>query len=285
MIICLIAKIYKIFRSVIFVGFGFIGAGNMASAIIKGMVSNGFDSKCIYVYDIKTEMSQELNKLCGINVCNNIKDLILNSETIILAVKPNILQNVLSEISSIVDKNKHVVISIAAGKTLDYISDFFEDGMPIIRVMPNINAKVLEASSGFCKNKFVNQNHVDIVKKLFSTVGTITEIDEQYFSIFGVVAGSSPAFAYLFIDSLARAGVKAGLNKKTALKIAAQTVMGSAKMILESDEHPWELIDQVCSPGGTTIEGIASLQNNGFESAVIKACDASLEKDFKMQKS
>ena len=110
-------------------------------------------------------------------------------------------------------------------------------------------------------------------------MGSITEIPEGQFSIFGVIAGSSPAFAYLYIDSLARAAVKAGMPKDKALQIAAQTVFGSAKMVMESEEHPWKLVDMVCSPGGTTIEGICSLEENGFETAVHKAFDAVLAKD------
>ena len=114
---------------------------------------------------------------------------------------------------------------------------------------------------------------------MFATIGTVLEIAEQQFSMFSVIGGASVAFAYLYIDALSRAALKAGMSKKQALEITAQTVLGSAKMILESGEHPWELIDQVCSPGGTTIEGVCALQENGFESTLVKAFDAVLQKD------
>ena len=126
--------------------------------------------------------------------------------------------------------------------------------------MPNINAKVGCATSAFCTTETVSDEQKAIVKKLFSTVGAVTELSEKMFSIHSVIGGAAPAFAYLYIDALSRAAVKAGMPKKQALELTAQTVLGSAKMVLESGEHPWELIDQVCSPGGTTIEGVCSLE-------------------------
>ena len=114
------------------------------------------------------------------------------------------------------------------------------------------------------------------------SIGEVIALDEKFFSAFGVVAGAAPAFAYMFIDELARAAVKIGMNKKTALKIAAQTVLGSAKMIAQSGEHPYELVDRVCSPGGTTIEGVAALNENGFSNAVMQAVTAAFEKDKKL---
>lgn len=148
--------------------------------------------------------------------------------------------------------------------------------------MPNINAKVGAAMSALCANQQVTQAQKELVARLFCAVGQVKELDESFFPLFGVIAGSAPAFAYLFIDSLARAAVKNGMQKQAALEIAAQTVLGSAKLILESGEHPWVLIDQVCSPGGTTIEGIAALQETGFETGIRKAVDAALEKDRKL---
>ena len=117
---------------------------------------------------------------------------------------------------------------------------------------------------------------------MFQTIGTVAEVEESQVDVFSVIGGAAPAFAYLYIDALARAAVKAGMPKKQALEITAATVLGSAKMVLESGEHPWALVDQVCSPGGTTIEGVTALQANGFESTLCKAFDAVLEKDKKI---
>jgi pyrroline-5-carboxylate reductase len=148
--------------------------------------------------------------------------------------------------------------------------------------MPNINAKVLASESGYCANENCTSEQKKMVYDMFSAVGSAIEIPEKFFSIFGVIAGSSPAFAYIYINALAKAAVKAGMPKAQAMEIAANTVLGSAKMVLESNEHPCKLADMVCSPGGTTIEGVCALDEMGFENTVIKAFDAVLEKDRKI---
>ena len=148
--------------------------------------------------------------------------------------------------------------------------------------MPNINAKVSEAISAYCFNDLVNDEDKNNVELLLNGIGKVLCLGESFFPLFGVIGGCGPAFAYMFIDAMARAGVKNGMKKSDALKISAQTVLGSAKMILESDEHPWQLIDNVCSPGGTTIEGVTSLQADGFEAAVHNAVDKALDKDKKL---
>ena len=148
--------------------------------------------------------------------------------------------------------------------------------------MPNINAKVGAAVSAYCGKENVTQDELEFVKDLCGSFGIAVNISENLFSVYSAIGGCSPAFAYMFIDSLARAAVKNGMPKATALEVAAGAVLGSAKMILESDEHPWQLVDQVCSPGGTTIEGVASLQNDSFEATVMDAVQAAIDKDKKL---
>ena len=148
--------------------------------------------------------------------------------------------------------------------------------------MPNINAVVAEAICGYCGNEKTTKDDLDFVQKMCSCFGKAIELPEEKFPIFGVIGGCSPAYAYMFIDAMARAAVKNGLPKQQALEISAQAVLGSAKMILESGEHPWELIDKVCSPGGTTIEGVLALQRDGFEAAVADAVESAFEKDRKL---
>lgn len=261
--------------------FGFIGAGNMAGAIIKGMTigTKSYNANCIYVTSKTKVSSHELAQLCGVTACDCSQEVIENTDVLILAVKPYVLSEILPSLKEMILKKNPLVISIAAGKTLDFLESFLSKTTSIVRVMPNINAKVGASTSGFCCNDAVTQKQKEIVTSLFSTIGSVIEVQESHFGIFSVIAGAAPAFAYLYMDSLARAAQKAGMQKKQALEIAAQTVFGSAKMVLESKEHPWELIDQVCSPGGTTIEGVSSLQKSGFEAALTKAFDAVLEKD------
>lgn len=262
---------------------GFIGCGNMASAIIGGAVSSKFvEGENICVFDVDAIKSDMLQKQYGVKACNSAEDLAENCEFVVLAVKPQIFPTVLPQIKDDLNE-KTVVVSIGAGKTLEYIGSFLKKHTPIVRVMPNINAKVGASMSAVCRNEFADENALNFVKGLCNSFGEVTEISENQFALFGVIAGCSPAYSFMFIDSMAREAVKNGMKKDEALKICAQAVLGSAKMVLEDKEHnPWALINSVCSPGGTTIEGVATLQNEGFDTAVMDAVKASLEKDKKL---
>ena len=262
---------------------GFIGCGNMASAIIGGAVTSQFvDGTDICVFDVDTVKSGELNKKYNVQVCDSCEELAESCEYVVLAVKPQIFPVVLPQIKERLNKNS-VVVSIGAGKTLEYIRSFLEDRTAIIRVMPNINAKVGASMSGVCKNDFADETALDFVKELCKSFGEVVELPESQFSLFGVIAGCSPAYSFMFIDSMAREAVKNGMKKDEALKICAQAVLGSAKMMLEDDDNnPWALINSVCSPGGTTIEGVAKLQSEGFDTAVMDAVKVSLDKDKKL---
>lgn len=260
---------------------GFIGAGNMANAIIKGIIANkAVNAEDIFVFNRHEEKALLCAENYGVTAVNSLEALLNSAECVVLAVKPKEFHSLLPLISDKI--NGKLIISIAAGKSVDEITSYFNADIAVVRVMPNINAKVGASMSAYCKNDNVTEEQEEFVKLVFGACGRITYIEEEQFSIFSAVAGCSPAYAYLYIDSLARAAVKHGMNKKTALEIAAQTVFGSAKLISESGEHPWELIDQVCSPGGTTIEGLLKLQDEGFESAVTKAVDAAFNKDKKI---
>lgn len=262
---------------------GFIGCGNMGAAIIKGITEAGIVERSkVFAFDPYEPSIDKAVKDCGITKCRNAKEIVLNSDFVVLAVKPNMIADVLEEINFELEKKNPVVISIAAGKTLEFLRNNLTHDNKLVRIMPNINAKVAAACSAYCTNNLVTAEEKKEIENIFGAVGTIIELPENSFSLFGVLAGCSPAFVYMFIDALARAGVKNGMKKDTALQIAAQSVLGSAKMILESGTHPFELVDQVCSPGGTTIEGVTSLQADGFEAAVHKAVDKAIDKDSKL---
>lgn len=262
---------------------GFIGCGNMATAIIEGIIkSQVIDTKNINIFDIFYPAIEKLSSKYDLNICEDEKDLVKQSDVIILAVKPNILSSVIEKINSTLEGKDKLLISIAAGKTIDFIRNSLTHDNKIIRVMPNINAKVGEAMSAYTANSLVTNEDKEFCEKIFGSVGQIMYLEENYFPLFGVIAGCGPAIGYMFIDALARAGVKNGMKKDTALMISAQTILGSAKMIINSNEHPWELIDKVCSPGGTTIEAVTSLQADGFESAIHKAVDKAVDKDSKL---
>jgi pyrroline-5-carboxylate reductase len=262
---------------------GFIGCGNMATAIIDGIIkAKAVNEENINIFDVFYPAIEKLTSKYTLNVCEDEKELVSKSDIVILAVKPNILASVLEKINATLEESNTLVISIAAGKTIDFIRNSLTHDNKIIRVMPNINAKVGEAMSAYTANSLVTNEDKEFCEKIFGSVGQIMYLEENYFPLFGVIAGCGPAIGYMFIDALARAGVKNGMKKDTALMISAQTILGSAKMIINSSEHPWELIDKVCSPGGTTIEAVTSLQEDGFESAIHKAVDKAVDKDSKL---
>lgn len=259
---------------------GFIGAGNMASAIIKGLISSdALGGEEIGVFDIDKKKCEALSALPSVRAFDSERALAEASDKIVFSVKPNIIKAVADKIKDILEKKNPLIISIAAGKTIAFITECLGYQARVVRVMPNINALVSSAVSAYCPSEFTQEGDADFVRGFCNSFGISVEIKEELFSVYSAIAGCSPAFSYMFIDSLARAAVKEGMPKDMALEVAAGAVLGSAKMILESDEHPWQLVDRVCSPGGTTIEGVAALQQKGFEDAVASAVKASAEKD------
>lgn len=261
---------------------GFIGSGNMAGAIIKGLIKAGCRATKLAVYDICREKAQSLADRYSLYVMDSEKEIAEKCDTVVLAVKPDVFPSLLEKIGEELKANDPLIISIAAGKTTEFIASLLPYTPRLIRIMPNINAKAQAAISAYCGNERITDGDKEFVKEFCDTFGRGIEIAEKNFSIYSAIGGCSPAFAYMFIDSLARAAVKNGMTKADALEVAAQAVLGSAKLILESNEHPWRLIDEVCSPGGTTIEGVCALQGYGFEAAVEAAVEASYNKDKKL---
>ena len=265
---------------------GFIGSGHMVSAIIKGMThsTSTFDKKTLYVMSKSGITAKKLAMACDISYCEDVVTLIKTCEVIILGVKPHVLDTLLPELSPLLHQKKRIVVSLAAGKSLDDLQNLLSNELEIVRVMPNLNANVLASTTGLCANLKTTKATKVLVKQVCETFGEVVEVEESQFSIFTALAGSSVAFVYLYMDALARAAVKAGMPKHQALDIITKTVSGSAHMVDQSEVVPWALIDQVCSPGGVTIEGIATLQAGGFETILTQAFDAMIEKDQMMGK-
>lgn len=266
---------------------GFIGCGNMAGAIIRGLVSKESYRGCdITVYDIDNKKTSALSEELGVKVAENAEAIVLSCSEVVLAVKPNILPTVLREIADSLKIYDPLIISIAAGKSTDYIESFLPYEPRLVRIMPNINATCGASVTGYCGNERTEGERglIDLAfaNQFCSSFGICFRIKEHQFSIFSAMAGCSPAFVYMFVDSLARAGVKYGLTRAQALEIAEAAVHGSILMMRDSDKHPCELIDDVCSPGGTTIEGVCALKEYGFETAVEKAVEASHNKDKRL---
>lgn len=265
---------------------GFIGTGNMAGAIIQGITEKQFiNGKNLYLFDVMTEKVKALGHQAGANVCSSIKELIQETEIIVLSVKPNVIEKVLSENQQLLVEKKPLLVSIAAGTSINKIESILKTSqLPIIRVMPNVNAMIGLGAAAVTGNGAASREQINYVIELFQVIGKAWEVEEKDFSAFTALAGSSPAYAYLFIDSLARAGVKHGLSKEKALQYASQAVLGSAQMIIETGENPWSLIDKVSSPGGTTVAGLLALEEEAFISTVVKGIDATISRDKEMAK-
>jgi len=262
---------------------GFIGTGNLASAILRGVVAAEHTSPSeILVFDAFAQKTQELKEQLGVAVAANAKEVAAKCETVIIAVKPKDFASLVENIKEEVKANNPLVISTAAGTETSKIVLLFGFDAKVVRIMPNINAAVGQSMTALCASPAVNYSEKEYALGFCKCFGKAVDLEEKYFSAFTAIAGSAPAFAYIFADALANAGVKYGLPAATAQDIAAQMLFGSAKMLLESEKSVSELVRNVCSPGGTTIQGVCSLKETGFENSVIKAVDKTVEKDISM---
>ncbi len=261
---------------------GFIGGGNMASAIIGGLLSSGYiKGGDISISDKdKSKIRQWADK--GVYISDNNTEIAERSEMVIFAVKPNILPSVLKEVAdSLKDKR---VVSIAAGTTISAIEGIIGEDKRIIRVMPNTPAQVRCGMAVICSNKSADKADVDQICRIFEEIGSAVVLEEKYFNAATALHGSSPAYIYMLIDAMANSGVKYGIPKDIALILASKAVEGSAKMVSETGVHPSTLCDNVCSPGGTTIEAVCELERCGFKRSIQQAIDACVNKADEMSK-
>ncbi len=262
---------------------GFIGSGNMATALAKGFISSGAVRESDIT--ISDKFAASLQRWKGrevVTTCEN-KKVFENSDIVIFAVKPNVLPEVLKEVKKLA-KNK-IVVSIAAGVTLSTIEDALGKDTKIVRAMPNTPAQVGCGMTVLSPNKNVSEEALVAVQKLFSSSGNTIVLDEKYINAATALHGSSPAYVYMMIDAMADAGVKHGIPKDISLQLAAKAVEGAAKMVLETQRHPSELKDAVCSPGGTTIAAVLELEKTGFSASVAAAVDACVAKAEEMSKN
>ncbi|SMC29268.1 pyrroline-5-carboxylate reductase [Clostridium acidisoli DSM 12555] len=257
---------------------GFIGCGNMAKAMIGGIVTSKLYSKENVIVSNPSNPSLEYIKdKFGIITTNDNLKVAKFSDILILSIKPNKYKTVINTIKDLIKENT-IIISIAAGISIKTIEEYFDKEVKIIRTMPNTPAMVGEGMSSLCSNKNVNEDEVTLVEDIFRAFGQVEVVDESLMDVVTGVSGSSPAFVYMFIEALADGAVLEGLPRDKAYKMAAQAVLGSAKMVLETGKHPGQLKDEVCSPAGTTIESVYSLEKNDFRGSIIEAVKVCVEK-------
>ena len=254
---------------------GFIGAGNMATAFIGGLLNTGIvEEENLFLTDAS---AAALEKLTGnypsVTVSTDNLAFLDRLDFLVLSVKPHIYEPVILQIREKV-RAETVIITIAAGKTRKQVLDLFNRDIKLVRTMPNTPALVGEGMLAVCPGELITPPEREQVLTLLKAVGRTELLEEHYFDAFTGLAGSGPAYVYMFIEALADAAVREGIPRDKAYVMASQTVLGSAKMVMETGTHPGVLKDQVCSPGGTTIEAVGVLEEKGFRSSVMEAVRA-----------
>ena len=262
---------------------GFIGAGMMAEAIARGLLKAGMDPSRISASDPSEARRDLFRKDLGVAATTDNRTVAQFGDIILIAVKPFVVPDALSSIADLLQP-KQLVVSIAAGVTIDSIESKLPKEIPVVRVMPNTPCLIGEGAAALAPGKHATQAHLDLAMEIFSASGKAVQLTEDKLDAVTGLSGSGPAYVYTFIEALADGGVRMGIPKATALLLAAQTVLGSAKMVLEASDHPAVLRDKVMTPGGTTIAGMASLERDKFRSALIEAVTAATNRSAELGK-
>ena len=252
---------------------GFLGSGNMGEALMKGLVeAKVVPGSAILASDTRTDRLADMDRRYGIRIAKSNVELVREADVIVLAVKPQIMAAVLTEIASSLSR-RQLVISVAAGMSTATIRKSAGKDIRLIRVMPNTPALVLAGATAIAKAAGLEPGDLEIAQEIFGAVGKVVVLEEELMDAVTGLSGSGPAYVAIVIESLADGGVKMGLDRTTAMILATQTVLGAAKLLLETGAHPGALKDMVSSPGGTSIAGVAALEEGGIRTTFIKAVE------------
>ena len=253
---------------------GFLGGGNMGEALIKGLLNTSIvPPHKILVFDVSNERLNYLKKMYQITPCATLEEMVSPCGTIIIAVKPQTMEPVLKQLGTC--KNmRALVISIAAGFSLERLAGSLPEKTPVIRVMPNTPALVQEGTSALARGENVSEQQMDFALKIFNSVGKAIIVEEKWMDAVTGLSGSGPAYVLMLMESLMDAGVLEGLPRQVSRELVLQTFLGTAHMVLETGKHPAELKDLITSPGGTTIEGLKVLEERGTRGALMQAVRA-----------
>ncbi len=249
---------------------GFIGGGNMAEALIKGLIKGAFPAGQILVAEPLKSRRLQLAERYGIDTRETAAEVVPASQVVVLAVKPQVVFSVMPEIARVF-KSEALLVSIAAGICSLTLEGFFAEGARLVRAMPNTPALVGAGATAICRGSRAVEEDMQTARHLFETVGMVRVVDEGQMDAVTGLSGSGPAYVYTVIEAMAAGGVQQGLPMDVALALAAQTVAGAARLVLEGGEHPAQLRDKVCSPGGTTIAAVKALEEKGLRAALMEA--------------
>lgn len=262
-----------------------IGAGKMGESIISGLLKSGaYTPKDIKAFEIIESRRKYITQTYKVDCVDDVKKAVNFSDITIIAVKPGHVENVLEQIGPLMKTGK-VLISIAAGVTLEFLRKYLAKNVPVIRVMPNIAVSVREAMIAVCPSENTTKEELRMTMETLSLLGRVMQLDERYLNLATGLVGSGPAYIYLIIEALADAGVRLGLPKDVAITLAAQTTLGAAKMVIETGEHPAKLKDMVATPAGTTVEGLLELEKGKLRAVIISAVTEAAERAKKLQPS
>mgnify|MGYP000161479355 CR=1 FL=1 len=261
---------------------GFIGCGNMGSAMISGMLKKGLYKKDeIIVSNLTEEGSKRSREKLGVVTTLDNHEVVKNTRLVFLAVKPQFYEEVLNEVKDELTP-EHTVVGIAPGKTLAWLEEKCGQPLKVVRMMPNTPAQVGEGMTGVCANEKVSAEELAQICEITDSFGRTEVVPERLMDAVSAVSGCSPAYVFMFIDAMINAGVRAGLSREQASALTLQTVIGSANMVKQTGKSPSDLKDMVCSPAGTTIEAVYALEKNGFTAAIMEAVKKCEEKSREM---
>lgn len=260
---------------------GFLGAGNMAAALLRGLVSARGSGAGLFASDPKNERLHELAEEHRLTTTADNLELVAACDVVVLSVKPQILDRVCAQISPAIQA-RHLVVSVAAGVPLRVLEASLPTGTRVVRSMPNTPATVLAGATAIAAGTHATSDDIATARTLFEAVGRVVVLEESLLDAVTGLSGSGPAYVMLIIEALADGGVKVGLHRDTALMLAAQTVFGSAKLLLETGEHPGRLKDMVTSPGGTAIAGLHTLESGGLRRTLIDAVEAATNRAIEL---
>lgn len=255
----------------------------MAAALIKGLLHAGVMPNKIAASDVKAERLEQLNEAQGIRTMRDNRALLSEADVVVLSVKPQVMDRILTEIANDVQP-RHLVVSVAAGVSIDAIEARLPPGSRVVRAMPNTPATVQAGATAIAAGAHASDDDLRIARELFEAVGRVVVLDESLLDAVTGLSGSGPAYVMLIIEALADGGVKVGLHRDTALLLAAQTVFGSAQLLLETGEHPGRIKDMVTSPGGTAIAGLHTLESGALRKTLIDAVEAATKRSAELGK-
>ena len=268
---------------------GFIGGGNMAEALVKGLLASSLvASKNIFISDLIADRLEYLSKEYKVKTTGDNRELVEKSDIVVLAVKPQTVKKVIESFSDLVDSNKNI-ISVAAGISINLIEDTLDaEGkkkISVIRTMPNTPALVQEGATAICGSKHSSKLDIKIAHHIFKAIGQTVDIEEIHMDAVTGLSGSGPAYIFMIIEALSDAGVKVGLSREVSNTLTIQTILGSAKLARDSGKHPGELKDMVTSPGGTTISGLHMLEEGGIRNALMNAVEMATQRSKELGKN